>query len=432
MRKIFYSILVLSAVFLAPLTVLAWSNPSAAPTDGGAAITVVSGAPTSTLHITSSGNIGIGTINPGALFNVNGTLRAGGITVGGGGVDGDYAQIEANTGSTALSTLRFDQAAFRFWNPNAGEVLRITKSGAVGIGRVSPASTLDVNGIVTATGFSGTISSANVSSGSFGSATGGGNYYFPASIGIGTVAPAYKLDVSGSINGTQVCIAGVCQSSWPTGSLTGSGTVNYLTKWTAVSTLGNSSIYDNGVNVGIGVSSPSYKLDVASGGSTTARIGSASTDTVLIGGGTGKITVGTIDPVYNIDGEKYATYMTGMTGIKEETTKALQLTKKEDYFEGVIDFKNSKKGTDDWIFYQATDFGKDWNNLTILISKNFKGDVWYNKDLENKRVVIYSDSVDLVSDSEVSIRLTAPRFDHVNWTNFSKDETEGLKVESKK
>jgi predicted heme/steroid binding protein len=38
----------------------------------------------------------------------------------------------------------------------------------------------------------------------------------------------------------------------------GSGTVNYLSKWTATGTLNNSSIYDNGTNVGIGITPQSW------------------------------------------------------------------------------------------------------------------------------------------------------------------------------
>lgn len=49
----------------------------------------------------------------------------------------------------------------------------------------------------------------------------------------------------------------------PSGGVGGSGTVNYVAKWTATDTLGNSIIFDNGTNVAIGHSSPSYKLDVS-------------------------------------------------------------------------------------------------------------------------------------------------------------------------
>lgn len=47
------------------------------------------------------------------------------------------------------------------------------------------------------------------------------------------------------------------------GVLTGSGTLNYLPKWTPDGfTLGNSQIFDNGTNVGIGTAEPTSKLQV--------------------------------------------------------------------------------------------------------------------------------------------------------------------------
>ena len=44
----------------------------------------------------------------------------------------------------------------------------------------------------------------------------------------------------------------------------GSGTTNYISKWTASGTLGNSIIYDNGTSVGIGITSPITSLEVLS------------------------------------------------------------------------------------------------------------------------------------------------------------------------
>ena len=47
-----------------------------------------------------------------------------------------------------------------------------------------------------------------------------------------------------------------------TNPVTGTGTTNYLPKWTGTTALGNSLVYDDGTNVGIGTASPAYKLDV--------------------------------------------------------------------------------------------------------------------------------------------------------------------------
>lgn len=64
-------------------------------------------------------------------------------------------------------------------------------------------------------------------------------------------------------------------SGWLQGSgsyLGGTGTVNYVSKWTTTTALGNSQIFDNGTNVGIGTGTPSpvYKLDVNGRARTTA------------------------------------------------------------------------------------------------------------------------------------------------------------------
>jgi hypothetical protein len=51
----------------------------------------------------------------------------------------------------------------------------------------------------------------------------------------------------------------------------GSGTLNYVPKWTPDgSTLGNSSIFDNG-NVGIGNAAPAYKLDISGNAASNAE-----------------------------------------------------------------------------------------------------------------------------------------------------------------
>jgi hypothetical protein len=57
-------------------------------------------------------------------------------------------------------------------------------------------------------------------------------------------------------------------------------TTNYLTKWTSTGTIGNSSIFDNGTQVGINTASPSYVLDVQANNATfTSRIINLNTST---------------------------------------------------------------------------------------------------------------------------------------------------------
>lgn len=57
-------------------------------------------------------------------------------------------------------------------------------------------------------------------------------------------------------------VAGTDYQAPITNPVTGTGTTNYLPKWTSASAIGNSLVYDDGTNVGIGTTSPAYKLDV--------------------------------------------------------------------------------------------------------------------------------------------------------------------------
>ena len=66
-----------------------------------------------------------------------------------------------------------------------------------------------------------------------------------------------------------------------TNPVTGTGTANYVSKWTSSSAQGNSTIYDNGTNVGIGTTSLSARLEVQ-GGTTTSAV-AFSGPTVKIG-----------------------------------------------------------------------------------------------------------------------------------------------------
>ena len=84
----------------------------------------------------------------------------------------------------------------------------------------------------------------------------------------GTISATGSITSGSYVTGTTgLCIAADCKTSWASVGVTGSGTQNYITKWATGSTLGNSVIYDNGTNVGIGTTGPNALLEVA-GGST--------------------------------------------------------------------------------------------------------------------------------------------------------------------
>ena len=73
-----------------------------------------------------------------------------------------------------------------------------------------------------------------------------------------------------------------------TNPITGTGTTNYISKFTGTSALGNSQIFDNGTNVGIGTATPGVKF-VNSGGPLTSgpTLGSGTVGSQALLSGTG-------------------------------------------------------------------------------------------------------------------------------------------------
>jgi len=217
----------------------------------------------------------------------------------------------SNVGQVKLGGLTLN------WNGNETSIGLIVKAGKVGIGTTSPEQKLDVVGgyirsntgfcigtncitawpTATGGGITGSGSSGQVTFWTGSSIVGGNNDLFwdntNKRLGIGTTNPSYKLDVSGdirvsgvyrkgsnagtdvscgtgqtpsgiTISGGIVTSAGSCTSigGGGGGGVSGSGTNNYLAKWTGSTSIGSSIIYDNGTNVGIGTTEPQNKLDV--------------------------------------------------------------------------------------------------------------------------------------------------------------------------
>ena len=208
-----------------------------------------------------------------------------------------------------------------------------------------------------------------------------GNASISGNVGIGDTTPDHKLDVAGNIgldassyinygdtdgtsgygfrdnSGTvEFKNSGGSWTAIPTSSgLSGSGTSSYIPKFTGSTTLGNSLIYDNATNIGIGTTGPDRLLDLlhasspqlrltqsdgsvyadfqtTSGGDLIMNVDGVSNQLVLDNGG--NVGIGTAAPVFGLDlgsgtfgtsGSLYAT-TTYSTSLNVGTSNGFQVS----------------------------------------------------------------------------------------------------------
>jgi hypothetical protein len=72
--------------------------------------------------------------------------------------------------------------------------------------------------------------------------------------------------ITGSLFGTSSWAINALTSSFVPGYISGNGTTNYVSKFTAAGIIGPSQIFDNGTRVGIGTASPAAKVDIRGSG----------------------------------------------------------------------------------------------------------------------------------------------------------------------
>lgn len=245
----------------------------------------------SDFYITTAGRVGIGIGTPTTKLEVVGS-------------DENILKLKNTGGQPAL--VRFNDTstsadpyigsygnALAFGIYGVGESIRIDSSRNVGIGTTSPGYKLDVAGT--------SRSDLHIFRSNQSAPTADAFIFRPAdnTIALGTAnsermrissAGALKLNAygSGSNTGTATqrlavdASGNVIEIPIGSGPVDGNGTANYVTKWSDADTITNSIIYDNGTNVGIGESSPSYKLHV--GGTFRASSDSSIGGNVIIGG----------------------------------------------------------------------------------------------------------------------------------------------------
>ena len=247
---------------------------------------------------TFSTNVGIGTLSPGYRLDVQGS--AGNIARITDGTN--HFLFYAGSGLNEIAT-----TGPLLLTVSGSERMRITSAGNVGIGTTNPTQKLSVSGNLSLTDSNNTILFlTNI-------ATNGQNWNFQSYldgnlyIGIsgvanylniiaGTGAATFSSSVTASSiiklggTSTQYLMADGSVSTL-TNPVTGTGTTNYLPKWTSGSAIGNSIIFNDATGVGIGTINPSYTFHTVSANTTIGafRNSGAANGQLLVGNTVGDL-----------------------------------------------------------------------------------------------------------------------------------------------
>jgi hypothetical protein len=268
------------------------------------------------MRIDNKGNVGIGTTTPATNLQLYGSASTN-MSI----VSGSTQKSRVYLGSTVtqnLGAMEYDNStnSLNFWTNGTSNRLVIDNGGKVGVGTASPGSTFEVfqatnpqmrlktsagSGVIFDYNNAG-FSILNYDNSPLFFGTGSGsvrmNIQTNGNVGIGTgiFTPSAKLHVIGGARftdlvgpGTVIADASGNLSVAAGTTITGSGTNNYLARWTPSSSqLGIGATYDDGTNVGIGTPAPAKATGAnryLTVSATDVGITSASSSLEMVGNG---------------------------------------------------------------------------------------------------------------------------------------------------
>jgi Chaperone of endosialidase len=263
---------------------------------GGTAISLTSGV-TGTLPV-ASGGTGATTLTGVLHGNGASAVTASNVALSS-EVSGTLPVANGGTGTTTGSIIGSGALTFAAGGTNQNITLMPSGTGYtllngnVGIGTTTPGTKLHVdNGALFVRGIDNTVNNytlllRNQNTDNMMVVYNDGTTYMKGNVGIGTTTPGYKLDVYASVNSTY---AAQIMNNSSAGSglsvIAGGNPGNGSNKLLSLKNGGSNekfTVLDNGY-VGIGTTSPAYKLHV-SGGTIRSELGSTGVSAAFLGGG---------------------------------------------------------------------------------------------------------------------------------------------------